>query len=214
VIGNGIVWAVENSSSGAAVLYAFDATDLSRELYNSNQAGVRDHFGADNKFITPAIVNGKVYVGTPNGVGVFGLLSQGNPTVFEPETLAATTSGQANQNFSWAGFTDGIGTTLAATAPGEYVTYTANVTAAGTYDVRIAVMRYLNFGTWQLSIDGSNQGLVQDEYAAQPAWSEFDLGAVTITSTGPRAFKFTVVGKNAQSTGYRIAFDYIKLIPQ
>ncbi len=27
-----------------------------------------------NKYITPMIVNGKVYVGTTNGVGVFGLL--------------------------------------------------------------------------------------------------------------------------------------------
>jgi hypothetical protein len=214
VIANGIVWAVENSSSGAAVLHAFDAGDVSHELYNTNQAGARDQFGTDNKFITPAIVNGKVYVGTTNGVGVFGLLNRGNPTVLEPETSAATTSGQANQKFQWAGFTDGMGAALAATAPGEYVTYTASVPVPGSYDVRVAVMRYLSFGTWQLSIDGTNQGPVKDEFAAQPAWSEFDLGTVAIPSAGPHAFKFTVAGKNAQSSGYRIAFDYIKLIPQ
>ena len=70
---NGIVWAVENSSP--AVLHAYDATNLS-ELYNSNQAAAgRDHFGNGNKFITPLIVNGKVFVGTPNGVAVFGLLN-------------------------------------------------------------------------------------------------------------------------------------------
>ncbi len=69
---NGIVWAVENSSP--AVLHAYDATDLSHELYNSDQAGSRDQFGAGNKFITPLIVNGKVFVGTPNGVAMFGLL--------------------------------------------------------------------------------------------------------------------------------------------
>ena len=34
----------------------------------------RDQFGTGNKFITPMIVNGKVFVGTPNGVAVFGLL--------------------------------------------------------------------------------------------------------------------------------------------
>ena len=71
--GNGIVWTAENSNP--AVLHAFDATNLSHELYNSNQAGGRDQFGAGNKFITPTIANGKVYVGTTNGVGVFGLLS-------------------------------------------------------------------------------------------------------------------------------------------
>jgi hypothetical protein len=70
---NAILWAAENG--GAAVLHAYDATNLSHELYNSNQAsGGRDQFGAGNKFITPMITNGKVYVGTTNGIGVFGLL--------------------------------------------------------------------------------------------------------------------------------------------
>ncbi len=69
---NGIVWAVENTNP--AVLHAFDASTLN-ELYNSNQAASgRDHFGNGNKFMVPTIVNGKVFVGTPNGVAVFGLL--------------------------------------------------------------------------------------------------------------------------------------------
>jgi len=68
---NGIVWAIENSG---AILFAYDPSDLTRELYNSNQAaGNRDHFSG-NKFITPVVVNGKVYVGTPTSVAVFGLL--------------------------------------------------------------------------------------------------------------------------------------------
>ncbi len=70
---NAIVWAVANTNP--AVLYAYNAITLI-ELYNSNQAADdRDHFGAGNKFITPMIANGKVYVGTTTGVGVFGLLS-------------------------------------------------------------------------------------------------------------------------------------------
>ena len=69
---NGIVWAAENTA--VAVLHAYDAGNLARELYNSNQAtSGRDHFGAGNKFITPTIANGRVYVGTTTGVGVFGL---------------------------------------------------------------------------------------------------------------------------------------------
>ena len=72
---NGIVWALESSNSAPAVLHAYNATNLSHELYNSSQAGSgRDSFGNGNKFITPMIVNGKVYVGTPTGVAVFGLL--------------------------------------------------------------------------------------------------------------------------------------------
>lgn len=68
----GIVWAVENNTGG--VLHAYDATNLANELYNSGQAAnSRDSF-SDNKFITPMIANGKVFVGTPTGVAVFGLL--------------------------------------------------------------------------------------------------------------------------------------------
>jgi hypothetical protein len=69
---NAIVWAVENGSTG--VLHAFNAANLTTELYNSNQAANnRDQF-SDNKYVTPMVANGKVYVGTPNSVVVFGLL--------------------------------------------------------------------------------------------------------------------------------------------
>jgi hypothetical protein len=57
------------------VLWAYSALNLTKVLYNSNQAGTRDQFGDGNKFITPMIANGKVYVGTPNSVVVFGLFA-------------------------------------------------------------------------------------------------------------------------------------------
>jgi hypothetical protein len=76
---NAIVWAVENTNP--AVLHAYDARDLSKELYNSSQApSGRDAFGAGNKFITPTIVNGHVFVGTTNGVAVFGAFGPTAPT--------------------------------------------------------------------------------------------------------------------------------------
>jgi hypothetical protein len=71
---NGIVWAHENSNT--AVLHAYDAANLAHEIYNSNQAaGNRDQFGVGNKYITPTVADGKVFVGTTNSVAVFGLLS-------------------------------------------------------------------------------------------------------------------------------------------
>jgi hypothetical protein len=71
-VANGIVWAVENGNT--AVLHAYDAANLATELYNSNQAAnSRDQFSG-NKFITPIVANGRVYIGTPNSVTVFGLL--------------------------------------------------------------------------------------------------------------------------------------------
>lgn len=74
---NGIVWALESGLSNPGDLHAYDPTNLAHEFYNSGQAANgRDSFGNGNKFITPMIVNGKVYVGTQNGVAVFGLLNQ------------------------------------------------------------------------------------------------------------------------------------------
>src|ERR1700722_12007959 len=66
---DGIVWGVENGGNG--VLHAYDATNLATELYNSTQ-GSNGQFSA-NKFITPMVINGRVYVGTQTSVVVFGL---------------------------------------------------------------------------------------------------------------------------------------------
>ena len=76
---NGIVWALESATNAPAVLHAYDAANLAHELYNSKQAANgRDAFGQGNKFITPVVSNGMVFVGTPNAVAVFGLLGQGS----------------------------------------------------------------------------------------------------------------------------------------
>lgn len=79
---NGVIWAPEcinclDSATGFTneILHAYDASDLSRELYNTTQAGNRDFIGDGNKFITPLIANGRVYLGMTNGVTVFGHLS-------------------------------------------------------------------------------------------------------------------------------------------
>jgi hypothetical protein len=64
-----------SSTGGAAVLHAYNPANLSQEYYDSTQAaGGRDAFGNGEKYITPVVANGKVFVGTPSGVAVFGLL--------------------------------------------------------------------------------------------------------------------------------------------
>jgi len=76
---NGIVWAIErrpyNHGIPPEVLHAYDATKVSQELYNSNQAGTRDVLGPGITFSVPTVMNGKVYVGTGSELDVLGLLN-------------------------------------------------------------------------------------------------------------------------------------------
>jgi hypothetical protein len=77
--GNGIVWVVDSDAyydahQGPAVLHAYDAKNLARELYNSNQHFARDNPGQASKFTVPTVADGKVFVGTANQLSVYGLL--------------------------------------------------------------------------------------------------------------------------------------------
>jgi hypothetical protein len=72
---NGILWAIQYQGQvGHAILHAYNALDLTQELYNSDQQGTRDQFGPGTHFTTLTVANGKVYIPTPTGVAVFGLL--------------------------------------------------------------------------------------------------------------------------------------------
>ncbi len=67
----GIVWAVRLTPS---TLFAYDATNLARNLYNSDQITSRDALGTAVKFSVPTVTDGHVYVGTADNLVVYGLL--------------------------------------------------------------------------------------------------------------------------------------------
>ena len=75
---NGIAWAVRSdqfNTDGPAVLYAWNATNLTTPLYESDTDSARDAGGAGNKFAIPMVTNGKVYVAAHGQVDVYGLFN-------------------------------------------------------------------------------------------------------------------------------------------
>ena len=79
--GTAIVWAAYAQSGDAehdvspGILRAFDATDITRQLWSSALMSSRDAVGNYAKFAAPTIANGHVYLPTfSNQVAVYGLL--------------------------------------------------------------------------------------------------------------------------------------------
>lgn len=97
---NGIAWAVradQFNTHGPAVLYAWDANDLTSTLYESDTNSARDAAGAANKFSIPIVTNGKVYIAANGEVDVYGLFN-GEPNAAAPVISPNGGSFQSSQN--------------------------------------------------------------------------------------------------------------------
>jgi hypothetical protein len=89
------------------------------------------------------------------------------------------------------------------------------VPTAGTYDVKLSYKQNIPRGILQSAVNTTNIGAAIDEFLATgEGYGQSDLGNVNFSSAGNYNLKFTVVGKNAGSTGYAISFDTITLTPQ
>jgi hypothetical protein len=74
-----IVWTLSSKhwdepDQRPAVLRAFDATNVSHELYSSEQNSARDRAGIGLRFNIPMVADGRVYVGAKGELDVYGLL--------------------------------------------------------------------------------------------------------------------------------------------
>ena len=56
-------------------MHAYDATQISSELWNSNMNAGRDQMGTGIGFATPVVVGGKVIVASDTVVTIYGLLN-------------------------------------------------------------------------------------------------------------------------------------------
>jgi hypothetical protein len=75
---DGVVWIVEtrawNQGGTRAILSAYDATNVAKQLYSSDENPARDQAIMAVRFAIATVANGRVYVGGVNAVTVYGLL--------------------------------------------------------------------------------------------------------------------------------------------
>src|SRR5579862_2225234 len=101
--GTGVLWATRpisgtsNPGPTAGIVYAFDASNLGHELWDSQQNSARDALGNWAKFNPPTIANGKVYVATFSGqLVVYGL----NPASSSQVSFVQVNSGTPQSSTS------------------------------------------------------------------------------------------------------------------
>jgi hypothetical protein len=105
--GTGILWATHPLQGDAlravvpGILQAFDAGNVSRELWNSNMVPARDSIGRFAKFVCPTIANGKVYMATfSNQLVVYGLLPARSVIAKTANAASSTISSEAKLTIS------------------------------------------------------------------------------------------------------------------
>ena len=188
---NGIVWALQMGArlnDGYEVLHAYDATNLSSELYNSTNNEDRDNPGPIIKFAVPTIANGKVYVGAVQQVSVYGLFGGQQPAAVP--TISPDSGTYSTQQL----------VSIEDSAPGSTIYYTTDgstpTTSSPVYSFPIAVSRTMTI----------------QAMAAAPGYQDSSIAAAvyTITDGGGGSLNFgngfqqLFLNGNAKFSGTRI----------
>ena len=217
--GSNILWAsvpltspIHSLASGQ--LFAYDATNINHELWDSYQNQARDDFGYWAKFVPPTVANGKVYVGSDSGNGqlvAYGLL----PVTQTVTTIDDAVSGVGGNHFEYVGSWNHCsncgsnlydGTNSWDNVKNDYVTVAFTGTGIKFYGVQDP-----KHGIGAVSIDGGTETNI-DFYAATRA-GDVLLWTSPVLAAGDHIFKLRVTGtKNANSTNTFALADRVDIL--
>jgi Ricin-type beta-trefoil lectin domain-like/Fibronectin type III domain/PQQ enzyme repeat len=218
--GTNIVWASialqdADHSQTDAQLFAFDATDVGRELWDTRQNDARDDLGSWAKFVAPTVANGKVYMATNSGLlAVYGLLgtSGGNPNA---TSVDDSVLGTGEDQFDYVGAWHHC-TNCDANLYGQSNSWdnTANddVTVAFTGNqVQFYGVQDTVHGIGAVSIDGGAESNI--DFYAPARKGNVLLWTSPVLASGSHTFKLRVTGThNPGSTDSFVAVDRIDII--
>jgi hypothetical protein len=207
--GTGVLWATvamsgdaENNPPVPGELHAFDAENVSQELWNSAMNPSRDGFGYFAKFVPPLIANGKVYVATwSRQVAVFGLLNQAsstsvsssaNPSIYgQSVTFTAAVSSASGTPTGTVKFLNGSANMGTAKLTGGVATLTTTFLGAATKSITAVYVGSTSFS-------GSTSSVLSQ--AVNPAPSTVTLTSSLNPSTFGQSVTFTATVSSASGT--------------
>jgi hypothetical protein len=208
---DGIAWAARTdqfNTKGPAVLYAWDATDLTHTIYESDTDPSRDAAGPANKFAIPVVTNGKVYLACQKQVDVYGLFHEeptaaapiispnGGPFALSVNVSLSTTTSSASIYYTLDGSVPTPGSTLYENEPIVVTTDTTIRAIASTPN-------YLESAISSATFTSSNQ---TPAVTFKPAAGTYTSAqAVSLSSTDANAHIYYTIGAStpsASSTPY------------
>jgi PKD repeat protein len=221
--GSGIIWASHqltgdaNQSVRPGILHAYDAQNVTNELWNSQQLATRDAVGNFAKFVPPTVANGKVYLATFSlQLDVYGLLPSTSAAQLQvsPSSLSfgVVTSGQTSNRTFQIVNTGGLTLTgtVATTLPFKLTAGSPfNLSAGQTGQVQVAfsptsggnfsnvVVFTSNGGNATNTVRGS--AVTSAQLAVAPGALSF--GPITVGASAQAGFAVTNMGGATLSNG-------------
>jgi hypothetical protein len=196
--------------------------------YNWSNSSVQNPNPVSTEFTLPP--------GLPSGNYSLEVVTNGNPSdgtafstggvagtaFFEAESLTINANTDTVDAVAADLYSDGWGDILRADAVNDSVTYLLPNIQAGTYTITVGMKKWTSRGSFQLSgsradvSTWSNIGSIVDEYDPNGGgvWTEVNVGTWSPGSSNDKLFKFTVTGKNANSSAFYLSVDYIRLTKQ
>ncbi len=211
--GTGILWAALALSGDAnqmvrpGILRAYDAADLTHELWNSQMNAARDDFGNFAKFNHATVVNGKVYLPTfSRQIVVYGLLPAGGGT-------RPTVSAGADQSIALPNSATLAGSASDDGLPSPLTTQWVQVSGPGpvTFGNANALSTTATFsvpGSYALRLTASDGALAADAMTTVTVLAQ---GAVIGTGTGIKGEYYNnqdFTGTLVTRTDDTIGFDW------
>ncbi len=198
---NGILWLIDNN----AVLRAYDATNLSKELYNSNQNAARDGLDTYVKFSVPVVANGEVFVGTTDNLDIFGLNPPPASSTPTPTVSSTPDSGAPYNN---TGISDNSAPTAANFDYAGNSYSSATIQAAGINPGDNAFFENMVF-TWPNVVSGQPDNYVAGGQTLQvtPVTGANVLGFLGAATGGPASGSATITYTDGSVQTFTLGFS-------